>query len=552
MLSRLLILAQTTIIILLFAFGGYLALIVLVTSYAQRELGLEIGQVNIGWNRLVLKDITSIGKKSPTLKLVAIKFRYNELKEKHLRRLMIMGLKADIVLGPKGAKTNEDELIAFATNPPFSVDQIILKQAQIKLTHPELGVQTFQLKAQATLPSTGGPSATATIKLKDQKIIQGAEGHLSISWPHAKAQLSVKKITLDALPFPVKLAITANYTLGKQATFKGHVADQKNVKLILLQGHYKPPETAELTFDIPPLELHPKTKPLASFWYDMPKEIRNVSGTVKGSGKVQWQAGKLTQEMTLSLRNGAGTIQDIPVKGVKGDIRFAQLWPDLQTNGVQRVDIDTITTPVPLSQAKISYSIHPKSGIRVHKASANISSGRIRTANIKVDPLPASQKFIVQLEKIPLNHLVTISEVDDLSVTGTISGTLPFVLKKDFQFFIEQGHIETDGMGHMSYMSPAGLPPKASPLRIVAQAFQDFHFHKFAADIMKEPGQDMRVTLDIRGKNPKVFKGRPLHFNVNLSGKLIEIIETTWKSFMWDLESLRLHSQKPKDSSNEK
>jgi hypothetical protein len=59
---------------------------------------------------------------------------------------------------------------------------------------------------------------------------------------------------------------------------------------------------------------------------------------------------------------------------------------------------------------------------------------------------------------------------------------------------------------------------------IALQALQDFHYDTLEMGLSYQAAGDYRISIRLNGRNPKLYEGYPIAFNLNLEGVLPELL----------------------------
>lgn len=169
---------------------------------------------------------------------------------------------------------------------------------------------------------------------------------------------------------------------------------------------------------------------------------------------------------------------------------------------------------------------------------ANLLNGRVWLDAEQFD-LSTTQKLLLQVEGLELQELLKVYPTEGLAGTGTIDGQLPIYIAHD-SFYIEAGQLQAREPGVLQFQSDKiqALGQSNPAMRIVADALEDFHFNLLSSGLSYDQSGKLLLNVSLKGQNPDVEKGRPIHLNINLeedipallasiqlSGQVSEIIQ---------------------------
>lgn len=169
---------------------------------------------------------------------------------------------------------------------------------------------------------------------------------------------------------------------------------------------------------------------------------------------------------------------------------------------------------------------------------ANLLNGRVWLDAQQFD-LSGTQKLLLQVEGLELQELLKVYPADGLAGTGTIDGQLPIYIAHD-SFYIKAGQLQAREPGVLQFQSEKiqALGQSNPAMRIVADALEDFHFNLLSSGLSYDQSGKLLLNVNLKGQNPDLEKGRPIHLNINLeedipallasiqlSGQVSEIIQ---------------------------
>ena len=169
---------------------------------------------------------------------------------------------------------------------------------------------------------------------------------------------------------------------------------------------------------------------------------------------------------------------------------------------------------------------------------ANLLNGRVWLDAQQFD-LSGTQKLLLQVEGLELQELLRVYPADGLAGTGTIDGQLPIYIAHD-SFYIKAGQLQAREPGVLQFQSEKiqALGQSNPAMRIVADALEDFHFNLLSSGLSYDQSGKLLLNVSLKGQNPDLEKGRPIHLNINLeedipallasiqlSGQVSEIIQ---------------------------
>lgn len=541
--------AQIIIFMLFLGLAGYVLLPVALKFYLESKSGTAIDSITVTPKKLVLENI-NFEQDQTKIKIenITVRFSLRGLKNNKVKAVQVKGIDGIISLDAdtKGSTINWQiwkEKLRWGSIP------IEIKDAKLVVDHPDVGQFPLSFEGKGDLADVKGQlegHADIDFVFQENQYAKEVSGKFSFETVYPRGisgSLNARHLKFLETPAPLNGQLIFQYDLKPQSPviFKGSLLTSQDKPLLSITGEHIFPDSGFAEIKSEALRFGPKNLKLADYWKDLPKKLKHISGMVSAQGTVSWQAGKITQALDLTIANGTAEFYRTKISGLRTQLKFVNLMP-IQTAPHQRVFIEKIESAIPLEQVQYEVTIGPKQGTYIHQVSAQIGSGKLHASNIKLDPQPFSQTIDVILERIPLDQIIQLMNINGLTASGKLSGTLPIIWQSNHSLGIKRTELVAQNKGHISYRSPNGSPKGNTALKFTATLFQDFQYDSLRLLLEKPAKGDLSASLDILGKNPKVQKGRPVHLKLNVSGDLMSLLETTWMSLAWDLEGLRLKS----------
>ena len=139
----------------------------------------------------------------------------------------------------------------------------------------------------------------------------------------------------------------------------------------------------------------------------------------------------------------------------------------------------------------------------------------------------ADMRFATTLtaERLNLDEIFALAQLDGLSGEGTMHGTLPITIA-GAEAVIEHGELVSDRPGWVRYR-PNSLRPlsrRRQNVNLLLQALENFRYKDLRLTIDGRTDGEMDVGLHIAGANPDLYDGYPIEFNLNLEGALANVL----------------------------
>ncbi|MGE4560261.1 MAG: YdbH domain-containing protein, partial [Desulfobulbus sp.] len=279
-----------------------------------------------------------------------------------------------------------------------------------------------------------------------------------------------------------------------------------------------------------PLILNPAQNPLNLL--AAPPEVQILQGKLTFSLEGQWQTQKplqLRADLDATLQQGS--VLDIPFSGLQVQ-QQVQVLPQLQSIKNGRLQLASMGGPVPMQDLTLATRIRPDRRSRqpivtLEQGTMRLLDGVLRLpqqCTYALDGTPTT--CMVQLDGINLESLVALHQVEGLTVSGRVRGRLPLHFSAP-GLRIEHGILENEAKGGIIRYRPPTGAMENSPLTAYAlTALRDLHYQHLAAQVDYQPDGTLAVALQVRGNNPGLDNGRPVHLNLNTEQNLLSLLKS--------------------------
>jgi hypothetical protein len=268
--------------------------------------------------------------------------------------------------------------------------------------------------------------------------------------------------------------------------------------------------------------------------------IANASGTVRGSGRIDWNEAAVTSTGRFTTDGFDFAAAFGPVKGASGTVVFTDLL-GLVTAPEQQLHIASINPGIEVTDGVVTFALQPNAVLAVKGGSWPFLDGRLTlrpvTMNIGV---AETRRYVLVIEGLNAARFVERMELANLSASGTFDGALPLV-------FDENG-------GRIEGGLLTARPPGGNVAYVGALTYEDLSaMANFAFDALKSLDyREMSIGMDgplegeivtrvrFRGVSQGAGTKRnfltdriaslPIQFNVNLRAPFLQLI-SSFKSF---------------------
>ena len=345
-----------------------------------------------------------------------------------------------------------------------------------------------------------------------------AEGKLT-----ATGTLDATHASASSIPLrPVALAAKWQFD-GKRVSFDADArtspSDGAGVALAKLTGHYdlntaSAAAKAEGHLDFVPGKFSP-----GDLSPSLKGAVNDLSGRAAYQTDFSYASNELTSSGTVTLSNIDFGVGGTTVAGVAGTIRLSNLLPP-KTRGVQTLTVAHVETAVPLDKGTVKFEIGSGMKARLVEAAWPFTGGELRLTS----PDSAANKFKLTVEKVDIEKLLVMIDVPGLSGTGTLSGNFPLKIENGDPI-ITNGALSSSGSGVIIYDNQAADAASTNEqTQLLTQALKNFHYTELSGALDGNVNGNLHFSVCLRGANPSLYDGYPIHLNVNVEGSLADLI----------------------------
>lgn len=154
---------------------------------------------------------------------------------------------------------------------------------------------------------------------------------------------------------------------------------------------------------------------------------------------------------------------------------------------------------------------------------AQVLGGRLALAQLKFSPR-GLEDTQVQLHDIDLGRLLALADINGLDGSGRLDLTLPVGTNQD-GIHVQGGTFQSTAPGRLSYKKPGAVANN-----IGLQALENFEFKTLSGRIDYQSSGNFRITARLEGRNPDLYSGHAILFNLDINGALPQLFEALFLS----------------------
>jgi hypothetical protein len=251
--------------------------------------------------------------------------------------------------------------------------------------------------------------------------------------------------------------------------------------------------------------------------YEFPESIHLTNGYIEFQGDI-----KVAEEITaLLLINGhemAATMLEGSARqaGFKFNTHYGNT---MSANGPVSIENITLASGIVVSNISAEIDIENPAAFELNNLVANVFDGQASlTAFSFADNRIGNTS--IHLKHINLEQLLEFADLDGLEGTGMLDITLPAGGDEN-GIYIKDGTFQSTVPGHIAYLKEG-----MAGSNIGLQALENFQYKDLSGTIDYQSDGTYIIVVHLVGKNPDLYGGHPIKFNLSINGSLPRIFKS--------------------------
>jgi len=267
------------------------------------------------------------------------------------------------------------------------------------------------------------------------------------------------------------------------------------------------------------------------------REWRLSSGQIQGVTQLRWHPGRSV--------SGTAHVKIFDVALVAGPVKIDHGTINIDTDDFTKhsVVLSAVAPNLVIGKEMTARNLIVKVRYLDHKLT--VERGMLSIYDGFVEVLPATVNvnerpvlLSLRVSNVDLAQLLSSLNYKDLTATGTVSGELPLKFAEDSIELLD-GSLNGTRPGVLRYQGPV-----SDKENLAFRALRNLEYRRLHAKVNYRPNGDYHLGLRMEGSNPEVLSGHPLAFNLNLSGRLPELLQRGF--IAGNFERVILEEAKPK------
>lgn len=419
------------------------------------------------------------------------------------------------------------------TYASYSADNIALN---IKLAYPAT-VTSLKLKLlDGTTLSADRFSAGDTTINSSRFKLAGELTNTSNHWQY-KGSVSTKQLTAGYQSRQLQLAdIAADFSANaKQLAAKGRFspATLPGQFNFLLNHNLSSGAGSVSIKPVTAIDLAAEDDHLAKLLSHWPYTFDLYTGKIKLGVDAAWSKHKDTRLSTdISMQDSGGNVGSILFSGLMFDHKL-EILPKVQSRQSSEIRLNTVDSGVTISNISMRLAAKPSTRgplprVVVLQSKGELLGGTFTADDTVYDLNRSKNRLLIKLNNIDLAEVVKTQQLDNITATGRLDGTLPVEISKDGINIAHGGITNQINGGTIRYTPKNGTEQlRQNPLTgITLDALKDFRYSDLQADVNYLPDGELTIKIALKGISPELDENRPVHLNINTEQNLVSLLKS--------------------------
>ena len=278
-------------------------------------------------------------------------------------------------------------------------------------------------------------------------------------------------------------------------------------------------ETQRWDIKLPPatIQLSKLRKLLAVAHVEMPAAIKLKDGYIELQGNIL-----IDGDITANMHIGGFGMHALMHESSALDASFtfntgydSKLW----ANGPLSIGLLALAGGIDVANIRSEFELESADNFELKNLYAEVLDGQLVLGSLQFSENKIADTTL-ELSHISLSRLLAFADIDGLEGTGFIDILLP-VGSDEAGIHVNNGSFRATAPGRLAYKN-LGI----SSSNIGLQAMENFQYKDLSGTLNYQPDGTYLISVRLEGKNPDLYGGHPVIFNLNINGSLPALFES--------------------------
>lgn len=344
---------------------------------------------------------------------------------------------------------------------------------------------------------------------------------------------TAKKVKLDRVAAVVNAsndAVSAKLSISAaEDAVNGHVDIAHSLRTQQGNARYR----------LEPVNMQLNGNTFTQVYEGMPHKLLLNAGTIEAEGEINWTKSKQKPDQPVVRQQG--TLELTNLGGAWDEIAFSGLDSHFSVSGIDKLTVSTkpVLTMAKLEpgvlvseitlQAKMFLQASAAPVITVSGLELTMLGGKVTGDLIELDLNREQNPFTLQLSGLDVEELLKLEQKQGLYGTGIVDGELPLLLTRN-GITMQDGRIGArEPGGKLRYSADErvkGMAASNKGVELLLKAMEDFNYQVLKADVNYTPDGLLKMKVQLKGFNPELEGGRPVHLNVDVEDNILTLLRS--------------------------
>ncbi len=435
-------------------------------------------------------------------------------------RLQSTGLQVEMADLDKPESTTADGLVKvdWDVNAPVNY-----RTEDLQLTADKLSIKAELISADGKLISTGG----GTLMQTHINPLDYSADKIEMTWHNldlinltgnlgTRTQGFITRLdneTWTGFDFDINYVLLSSFDVNGSGNLKFSSGPELPLEFA---GNT---ETQRWDINLPPatIQLSKLRKLLAVAHVEMPAAIKLKDGYIELQGNIL-----VDNDITANMNIGGFGMHALMAESSALDASFtfnagydSKLW----AKGPVSIGVLALAGGIDVANIRSELELESAEHFELKNLYAEVFDGQL-----VLDSLQFSENKIadttVQLSHINLSRLLAFADIGGLEGTGFLDISLP-VSSDEAGFHVNNGSFRATAPGRLAYKNQG-----ISSSNIGLQAMENFQYKDLSGTLNYQSDGTYLISVRLEGKNPDLYGGHPVVFNLNINGSLPALFES--------------------------
>ena len=250
--------------------------------------------------------------------------------------------------------------------------------------------------------------------------------------------------------------------------------------------------------------------------YEMPASIKLTDGYIEIQGDVLVDD-EITANMLISGHEAAASMLESSARDVSFTLNsdYNQV---LRAIGPVSIETLALAGGIDINRISTELELEGTESIGLKNLTAEVLDGQFKLGSLQFSENKITDTT-VEFSHINLSMLLAYADIDGLEGTGFLDISVP-VGSDQSGIHVQNGTFRSTAPGRLAY-TKEGMAGS----NIGLQALENFQYRDLSGTFDYQSDGTYLVTVRLDGKNPDLYGGHPIVFNLNINGSLPELFE---------------------------